>query len=354
MARRRGLFILDEAALSLVYGPDEQRDIAKHVEFVAPPQTKQSIADHPELLRDVEMIFSGWGAPQLNQKFLDAAPKLEVFFYGAGSTGYIITDAVWERDLLLTSANAANAIPVAEYSLATILFSLKHGWALIQKTKQRRTFPARNGAPGAYKATVGLISLGITARTLRKMLHAFDINVLAYDPYVTPDEASKLNVQLTSLDDLFQRSDVVSVHTPLLTETEGMITGAHIESMKQGATFINTARGQIVREAEMIRILSNRPDLQAVLDVTEKEPPDPESPLYTLSNVVLTPHIAGSVGGECLRMGRYMVEELHRYLRGESLRWVVTHDSVTWSTHRPAGFRPVSVKLRRAKVLGPA
>jgi phosphoglycerate dehydrogenase-like enzyme len=136
-------------------------------------------------------------------------------------------------------------------------------------------------------------------------------------------------VELLPLDELFRRADVVSLHTPLLKETEGMITGAHLASMKPGATFINTARGAIVREKEMIEALKKRPDLQAVLDVTHPEPPEPGSPLYTLPNVILTPHIAGSMDGECRRMGRYMVEELRRFVDGKPLRWQITREMAT-------------------------
>ena len=105
-----------------------------------------------------------------------------------------------------------------------------------------------------------------------------------------------------------------------------MITGAHIASMKEGATFINTARGAIVREPEMTAVLAERPDLFAILDVTDPEPPVDGSPLYTLPNVVLTPHIAGSMDGECRRMGRTMVEECRRYLAGEPLRWAIDRE----------------------------
>jgi phosphoglycerate dehydrogenase-like enzyme len=98
--------------------------------------------------------------------------------------------------------------------------------------------------------------------------------------------------------------------------------------MKRGATFINTARGGIVREEEMLEVLRKRPDLTAVLDVTEPEPAAADSPVFALPNVVLTPHIAGSLGLECRRMGRYMVDELRRYLNGEPLRWQVTRELV--------------------------
>ena len=190
----------------------------------------------------------------------------------------------------------ANAVPVAEYALATILFSLKHGWKLARMTRAGRRHPDRNHVPGCYGSTVGLISLGAIARKLLELLRPFDLNVLVYDPFVAEHDAAALDVELVSLDAIFQRCDVVSLHTPSFPETRGMVTGNHIAYMKPGATFINTARGELVREAEMIEVLSMRRDLQAVLDVTYPEPPAADSPLYTLENVVLTPHIAGSAG----------------------------------------------------------
>lgn len=105
-----------------------------------------------------------------------------------------------------------------------------------------------------------------------------------------------------------------------------MITGEHFKLMKSYSSFINTARGAIIREEEMIEVLKERGDITAVLDVTFPEPPVKESPLYSLPNVILTPHLAGSVGQECGRMGSYMLEEFKRYLSGEELKWQVTRE----------------------------
>jgi phosphoglycerate dehydrogenase-like enzyme len=336
MPKLRGLYALDTDAYEMIYGPDERREIERHVEMVARPQTRQSLAARPELLRDVEVLFSGWGAPVADEAFLDCAPRLEAIFYASGAVGCWMSEAVWHRGVLVTSAYAANAIPVAEYTLSTILFSLKHGWQLARATREQRTFPRRDDAPGCYQSTVGLISLGAIGRAVLKLLRPFDLRVLAYDPLLTDAEAERLGVRNVPLDVLFRESDVISVHSPDLPETEGLISGAMLCSMRQGGTFINTARGQVVREPEMIDVLTRRPDLQAVLDVTCPEPPQPDSPLYTLPNVLLTPHIAGSVGNECRRMGRYMVEELERYVAGEPLLWTITPEIAAASSHRPA------------------
>jgi phosphoglycerate dehydrogenase-like enzyme len=160
--------------------------------------------------------------------------------------------------------------------------------------------------------------------------------VLAYDPYVSRREADELDVELVGLSQLFAAADIVSIHTPLLPETVGLISRHELLKMQPGATIINTARGRVVNQTDLIEVLAERPDIYAILDVTGPEPPPVDSPLYDLPNVVLTPHIAGSLDGECERMGRDMVAELRRYLRHEALKWAVTPELAAFSSHRPA------------------
>jgi phosphoglycerate dehydrogenase-like enzyme len=320
----KGLFVLGSNDYAKIYGPSELEAIHQRVEIYTEPQTANSVQGNPALLHDAEVIFSGWGGPVMDEVFLEAAPNLKAVFYGAGSVRKLVTDAFWERDILITSAAAANAVPVVEYTLSQILFCLKHGWHYALEIKRSGQWKKDAPGPGAYGSTVGLISLGLIGKRVAEMLRLFDVQVIAYDPFVSLDEAAQLNVRMVDLDAVFAQADVVSLHTPWLDETVGMITGAHFASMKAGASFINTSRGAIIREDEMIAVLQDRPDIQAVLDVTWPEPPDADSPLYTLPNVVLTPHIAGSMGAECWRMGRMMVNELERYLRSEPLHHAIT------------------------------
>ena len=322
----KGLFLLNPDAYERIYGEPEREAIRARVDITAPLQTRQSIEADPDVLSDVEMIFSGWGMAELTEDFLRAAPNLKVVFYGAGSIRYFATDAAWDRGIVITSAYAANAVPVSEYTLAQILLSLKRTWYYARQIKEEQRWISKGSVPGAFESTVGLISLGKIGRLVAERLQPFDLKVLAYDPYVPSAEAEALGVELVELDHVFERADVVSLHAPKLPETLGMITGAHLAAMKENATFINTARGAIVREQEMIEVLQSRSDLYAILDVTDPEPPVPASPLYTLPNVVLTPHIAGSIGTECRRMGQTMVAELARYLAGEPLRWSISRE----------------------------
>lgn len=322
----KALYILRPDRYELIYGPEERAEIDTLVDVYAPAQSADSVKANPGILADAEVILSGWGAPVLDAEFLAAAPKLKAFFYGAGTIKAIVTEEFWHRGIIITSAYAANAVPVAEFTLSQILYSLKRGWYFATTMKRERRWMEKEPVPGGYGSTVGLISLGMVGRRVRDLLKPFDLKVLAYDPFVSAAEARELDVELCSLEDIFRRADVVSLHAPWLKETVGLVTGAHLASLKPNATFINTSRGAIVREAEMIEVLQRRPDLWAILDVTYPEPPVDGSPLYTLPNVVLTPHLAGSQSGECQRMGRYTVEDLRRYVYGEPLRWAITRE----------------------------
>lgn len=324
------IFILGERPYQLVFGPEERRAIESLVEVKGVFHSREEALQCPETLKDVEIIFSGWGGPRVDTEFLAKAPRLKLVLHAAGSVRPIVSDAFWERGVRICSAYGANAIPVSEFTFAAVVFCLKRAFSLNRKVVQGRTFqssfPGPN-VPGCYGTTVGIVSLGMVGRRVCQLLRNLQVRILAYDPYVRPENAKDLGVDsLCSLEDLFRSSDVVSLHAPLLPETEGMIRYHHLVRLKEGASFINTSRGAVVNEPDLIRFLKERPDVQAVLDVTHPEPPVPESPLYDLPNVFLTPHLAGSLGGECRRMGQFMVEELDRYLKGEPLRWEITRE----------------------------
>lgn len=300
---------MDPAHLPQVYGPDEQAQIQACMEVL------------PSVTTDVEAIFSGWGAPVMDARFLDPLRGLRAVFYAGGSVRPFATTALWERGIRVVTAAAANARPTAEFAFAEIVFSLKRAWPHFAGSGPQLRWPVQDPLmPGAYRSVVGLLSLGRTGRMVAEFLRMLEVKVVAYDPLVTPAEAAMLGAQLTTLDEVFARSDVVSCHMPLLPATTRVLGRAHFAALRRGATFINTARGAIVREDELIGVLQARPDLTAVLDVTDPEPPAKDSPLRQLPNVVLTPHLAGSLGPECRRLGSWIAREAARYVQGEPLQ----------------------------------
>lgn len=326
----KAIFLLDADAFADAYGRDEQRELATLVEFVAPPLTAQTWAEHRADLREVNVIFAGWGTPMMDAEFLGHFPALRAVFHAAGSVKNFSSEALWARGVRVTCAVAVNAIPVAEFTVAQVLFCLKHGWQRVREVREERRFRKEDDhMPGVYGSTVGLLSLSRTGRLVAGHLRRFDVRIIGYDPVIAPDEAAALGVRLCPLEEVFATADVVSCHTPLLPTTRHLLREAHFARMKPGATFINTARGPIVHEIELIAVLARRPDLFALLDVTDPEPPAKDSLLFSLPNVVVTPHIAGSLGPECLRLGRMMTEEVRRYIRGEPLIGEVFRDQLS-------------------------
>ncbi|MBN1515219.1 hydroxyacid dehydrogenase [Candidatus Sumerlaeota bacterium] len=309
----------------MIYSPETIERIGEKVNLLAPPKRDDVLKTDPDLLSEAEIIMSGWGGPRLDEAFFKGSPQLKAFFYGAGSLRGLVTDTCWERELVICSAWEMNAIPVAEFALAQIILALKQVFICSREMCEQRThfIPSTKRIHGTYRATVGLISLGAIGKRLSRRLQTLDVKVLAYDPFASEDDAAELGLELTDLDSIFREADVVSLHTPWLEETENMIQGRHFRMMKADAAFINTARGAVVDEAAMIEALNERPDLFALLDVTHPEHPAKDSPLWSMKNVFLTPHIAGSQGRECLRMGDAMCDELERYLQGEPLLYQI-------------------------------
>src|SRR5258708_4814965 len=322
----KALIVMYSNAVDEVYYPERRRQMANRMVMLAPPLGADELPARSDLLAQAEVIFGSWGLPRLDDSLLNIAQRLRAIFYAAGTIRHWITDAVWGRNIIVCSPYAANAPTLAGYTLATLIFSLKQGWRYTLGTKRLGHYPNRIACAGAFHSKVGLISLGMVARLVCERLKNFDLQVLAYDPYAAPEEAMALGVKLVSLEEIFSECDVVSLHTPSLNETKGMITGRHFEAMRSGATLINTARGEVVNEQDLIETFIRRQDLTAVLDVTDPEPPVKDSPLYSLPNVVLTPHIAGSLDGECGRLGQLMVEEFNRWQNGIPLLWQITRE----------------------------
>lgn len=276
---------------------------------------------------DTEIVIGTWWLPYFDEELLQKLPNLRGVFYGAGSIRSFASPGLWDRNIPIVSAAAANAIPVAEYTVAVIILGLKRFFFLTAEMRKLRNRPKSKASPGNLGARVGLISFGKIARLVAQHLKAFGPEILVYDPFLSEKEAQAAGVILSPLDDLFSTCDVVSLHSPNLPETQGMIRGEHFEKMMPNAVFINTARGQIVREDEMIEVLQMRSDIQAILDVTFPEPPAPESPLYEMPNIILSPHIAGAVGRERARLGHLVADEIERFLKGEPLLHAVSRET---------------------------
>lgn len=318
--RLNAAFIIEPESFDAVFGPEERARIASLAQLVSPDSLLG--ADGFELVHPdrIDVLFTGWSVPCMTRELLDKMPRLKAIFHAGGSVKSFVSDELWQRDIQVSSAALMNAKPVAEFAFSQIIFCLKHGWQRVFETREDRIFRKTDAhMHGANGARVGLLSLGHTGRKVLDFLKLTDVSVLVYDPFVTDAEARELGVERVGLDELFERSHVISCHTPLLAETSGMLRKEHFERMLPGASFINTARGAVVNEPELVEVFRKRSDLYAVLDVTDPEPPAPNAPILDLPNVIITPHIAGSLSFECRRMGRMMVDDFERFLAAQPL-----------------------------------
>jgi len=318
----RALFLCqDPATVERVYA-DRRMRIAGLLPTAPQVLRAEELSDNAASLAGIEVVFSTWGMPLLSPEQLALLPRLRAVLYAAGSVkGFAVP--LLERGIQVSSAWRANAVPVAEHTLAHILLALKQTLHWARAVRAGRGHHGLAQPPvttGAYGATVGLIGLGAIGRRVAELCRPFALRIIAHDPAASASDG----IERVGLIELMQRSDVVSLHAPWIPATEGMITGVALRQMRPWSTFINNARGALVREDELIAVMRERPDLQAVLDVTYPEPPPRASLLYDLDNVLLTPHLAGSAGNELQRMADSMIDECTRLLAGEPLQHAVT------------------------------
>jgi phosphoglycerate dehydrogenase-like enzyme len=277
-----------------------------------------SPAARPEL-HEADVLLTHWGCPRLDVDALALMPRLRAVVHAAGSVKNLVTDACWERGLRFSSAAWANALPVAEYTIAMILLANK------QVLRFREHYRASPGQwpdwhtlyPGAgnYRRRIGIVGASMVGRRVIELAQPYDWDLVLHDPFVTDLEARQLGVTLVGLDQLCATVDVLSLHAPDLPSTRHMLDRRRLALLHEGATVVNTSRGTLIDQAALTaELVSGR--LQAVIDVTDPEILPASSPLYDLPNVLLTPHVAGSMGNEMGRLFNSALAELERYAAG--------------------------------------
>jgi phosphoglycerate dehydrogenase-like enzyme len=283
--------------------------------------TNENFAEHAPYLKDIEVVFTTWGMPVLSHEEVDLLPSLKAIFYAAGSV-QSFARLYLERGILVFSAWVANAMPVAEFTLAQILLSTKGYFRNSQESRNRSDADRAFLGRGNYGESVALLGAGQIGQRVIKLLKPFNLNTLVFDPFLPDDSAEFLGVTRVSLEEAFKEAYVISNHLANLPPTVKMLRGAHFNSMRKDATFINTGRAQTVHQVEMVEVLEKRPDLTALLDVYHY-PEEAGERLHQLKNVHCSTHIAGSISDEQQRMGDWMLEEYVNWSKRNSSRFQV-------------------------------
>ncbi len=320
---------MDPAHFSVQFQEPQLRRLRSLTELADPvPVTDLDAADVRSRLREVEVLVTSWGCPELTAERLADAPKLRAIFHCAGTVRTFVTDEVWRRGILVTTAADENAIPVAEFTLAAVIFAGKKAPFLAQDAREHRdtwSYAASRGELSNRGRTIGVVGFSRTGRRVTDRLRSLEVDILVADPYADPAEVSAAGAHLVPLPELLRRCDVLTLHVPALPSTRHLIGAKELALLRRGATVINTARGAVLDTAALeSECATGR--LDAILDVTEPEPLPADSLLYDLPNVMITPHIAGSLGSETRRMSESALDELERYLSGKPPRAAVTPD----------------------------
>ena len=318
MAADKTRHVFDAAALARL---GRSCDIVR-----AEPLEELASSEARAVLGEIDILVTGWGCPVVTAQVVQAAPGLKLIAHAAGTVKFTLDPAVYAAGIRVTHAADANAVPVAEFTLAAIIFANKRVFELRDRYRadpgRRSSYALMDEPIGNYHRTIGLVGASRIGRKVARLLAGFDFTVLVSDPYVRAGDPVLDGAELVDLDSLMARSDVVSIHAPSLPSTRSMIGARQLKLMQDGAAFINTARGALVDEAALVAELQTG-RIHAVIDVTDPEIPAPGSPLYTLPNVFLTPHVAGAVGTERLRLGEMVIAEIERFVAGVPMEFEI-------------------------------
>ena len=298
-----------------------------HLNHLNEPPSDADIAD---LLKNTDGCLTGWGV-SIPEAAITGTETLRIIGHTAGSVKPVVPQIAFTRGITVLSAWRIMARSVGEMTLALSIAGLRNFAAHDYAFKNRGTpgdpllrGPSTKGGLrhtfGLHHSTVGIIGASAAGRYFIKLLKAFgkDVRILVFDPYLTHEDAGALGVKKVSLAELLTSSDVVSLHAPHTKETSGMMGKNEFAMMKDGALFINTARGALVDHNALYEELKTV-RLKACLDVYLETCSEPVKSRYRqLSNVLITPGIAGPTAQTLKEMGDTIVEDLRRFFAGEA------------------------------------
>lgn len=318
-------FLTNAYATDLCFAPDDLERLAGVCEVRATRPERVEPDDIAVLGRGADVWVTGWGTPSLPAAAFASAPRLRLLCHSAGSTRYLLPADFWTRGIALMTANGALAVDVAETTFGFLIASGKRLWQLAQHTRQGRWGWAEQ-APYIkefYGKTLGVVSASQVGRNVLRIAGVFSLRRVLYDPYVDAAQAAELGAEkIDDLLELARQSDFLVVCAPALDATRRLIDRDVLRALPDDCILVNPSRGSVIDEAALIEEL-RRGRLFACLDVTDPEPPAEASPLRSLPNVILTPHVAGAVSNGCRRQGRYVVDDILRFVAGRRPQWLV-------------------------------
>lgn len=255
-------------------------------------------------------------ATQVTKEYLEQMENLKIIGRAGVGTDNIDLNAATKRGVVVVNAPEGNTISTAEHTFAMMISLLRNipqaDASMKQGKWERKSFQGTE----LFGKTIGIIGFGRIGTELAKRANAFQMKVLAYDPFLTNERADKHKVKASALEKLLEESDIITVHTPLTKDTKGIINEAAFKRMKSGVYILNCARGGIIDEKALESALSEGHVRGAAIDVYEKEPAV-NHPLSKFPQVITTPHIAASTTEAQLHVAEQVSQEVAQFLEGQ-------------------------------------
>jgi D-3-phosphoglycerate dehydrogenase / 2-oxoglutarate reductase len=284
-------------------------------------------------------------ATKVTPELMDKAPRLRVVGRAGVGVDNIDLDEATKRGILVMSTPGGSSVSVAEHTFALLLALVRQLPRFDASMREGKWEKSSSGAEVRGK-TMGLIGLGRIGGEVALRANAFDMRVVAFDPYISEAAAKEYSVELVPLEELLAQSDFISLHTAVSPITKNMVNAQSIAMMKKGVRIVNAARGELINEADLAAALKSGHVAGAALDVFAEEPPK-NSPLVGLPNVVCTPHVAGSTTEAQEELGNQVAVQVRDYLVEGVIRNAVNLPALS-----PEQYRRVRPYLALAERLG--
>src|SRR5271157_365964 len=284
-------------------------------------------------------------ATRVTPELMDKAPHLRVVGRAGVGVDNIDLDEATKRGILVMSTPGGSSVSVAEHTFALLLSLVRQVPKFDASMREGKWEKSSSGAEVRGK-TLGLVGLGRIGREVAIRADAFDMRLLAFDPYLSESAATELSAELVPLDKLLAESDFISLHTAVSPQPQGMINTESISKMKKGVRIINAARGELINEADLAAAIRSGQVGGAALDVFAEEPPK-NNPLIGLPNVVTTPHVAGSTAEAQEELGIQVAVQVRDYLAEGVIKNAVNLPALS-----PEQYRRVRPYLALAEKLG--
>jgi len=266
---------------------------------------------------------------KVTSEVVEAAQNLKVIGRAGVGVENVDVEAASKKGIVVMNTPGGNDVTTAEHTISLMMSLARHIPQAVASLKMGKWTREKFMGVELCNKTLGIIGLGNVGRIVAERALGFRMKVIAHDPFVPTESAARLGVEVVSLDEIYERSDFITVHTPMTSETRGLINSNSFAKMKTGVRIINCARGGIVDEEDLIQALQEGKVAGAALDVFVEEPPRPDHPLLMMDQVITTPHLGASTGEAQLNVAIAVAQQMIDFLSRGIIRYAVNVPSVS-------------------------